>query len=110
MHKPLIFPSRKRGSTFRVDIAYAPADGWPADLSGMEVRSSLSHNGTPVATLTVTKTSDNLGLRLRAPEGTKNWPVGQLDGDLLFTLPDGSFEHTATFIAPIERPVTEAPQ
>jgi hypothetical protein len=62
-----------------------------------------------VVALQVTKTPDNMGVRLRAPEGTSAWPYGQLECDLKVVRDADGVVMPANFTEGLEADDEDAP-
>ena len=94
----------KRGDTFRV-AAVLPESARPA-LAGADARSQIRRpDGRLVATLDVTLTTDQVGLGFSG--STQDWPLGQVEIDVQFTLPSGLITSTATTTFNVVKDVTQ---
>lgn len=95
----------KRGDTFLV-AAVLPESARPA-LAGAAARSQIRRpDGRLVATLDVTLTTDQIGLGFSG--STQDWPLGQVEIDVQFTLPSGLITSTATTTFNVVKDVTQA--
>lgn len=95
----------KRGDTFLV-AAVLPESARPA-LAGADARSQIRRpDGRLVATLNVTLTTDQIGLGFSG--STQDWPLGQVEIDVQFTLPSGLITSTATTTFNVVKDVTQA--
>ena len=94
----------KRGDTFLV-AAVLPESARPA-LAGADARSQIRRpDGRLVATLDVTLTTDQVGLGFSG--STQDWPLGQVEIDVQFTLPSGLITSTATTTFNVVKDVTQ---
>lgn len=99
----------KVGTTFKVHIVYAPdVDLAPPTLADVTITSQVrTAEGDEIATLTVTKDTDNLGFTVQASDSTADWPAGKcVEWDIKFEHADFGVFYTETIDLKLARKVT----
>jgi hypothetical protein len=77
-------PSIKKGTTFNAVVTYTPETGWPANLLGYDVKSSVMDSRNVRYALTVTVALDGLSFTCNYPN-TNDWHIGTANWDVIWT-------------------------
>lgn len=77
-------PNIKRSTTFNAVVTYTPEPGWPANLLGYDVKSSVLDSRSQRHDLTVTVAPDGLSFTCNFPN-TADWHIGTANWDVIWT-------------------------
>lgn len=77
-------PNIKRGTTFNATVTYTPETGWPTNLLGYQVLSTVMDSRNQRHVLNVTVAVDGLSFVCNYPN-TSDWHIGTANWDVIWT-------------------------
>lgn len=98
----------KRGSTFEVQLNFAPGTGSDLTLLDIDVSSEVcTPGGALVTELEIAVADDGLSCVLTAPAGTAAWPLGTLAWDVRMSY-GGRVHYSRAVYIDVARAITAA--
>ena len=77
-------PNIKKGTTFHAIVTYTPETGWPANLLGYDVMSSVADSRNQNHALDIVVANDGMSFTCNYPN-TDKWHIGTANWDVIWT-------------------------